>query len=174
MKIIVDDIPEEGLNLELTEQGVTLEALAGGNLDFAFRAPVHATLDLMKAGADVHVNGEIKTDLQFNCSRCLKEFDYAFDSVFNVFYAKGKETDKDKEVKPSEIDVNYFDGAELDTTEIMLAQISLEAPMKPLCREDCAGLCPKCGEDLNNGKCSCPPEAHVDTRFAKLKDFKVK
>ncbi|MDH4101483.1 MAG: DUF177 domain-containing protein, partial [Nitrospirota bacterium] len=99
-----------------------------------------------------------------------------FDSVFNVFYAKGDETERDKEVKPSEIDVNYFDGVSLDTTEIILAQISLDAPMKPLCREDCAGLCPRCGADLNNGPCGCAGhgDEHVDARFAKLKDFKVK
>jgi uncharacterized protein len=55
----------------------------------------------------------------------------------------------------------------IDMTEAVRQYILLTTPMKPLCREDCAGLCPVCGHNLNQGPCSCPPQG-VDPHWAKL------
>jgi len=59
----------------------------------------------------------------------------------------------------------------LDLTEAIRQNAIVAIPMKPLCREDCAGICPKCGKDLNQGECGCPTE-EVDPRWAKLLKLK--
>src|SRR4030067_426405 len=62
--------------------------------------------------------------------------------------------------------------AHLDTTEIIIAQLALEAPMKPLCSIDCKGLCPVCGADRNQGPCGHENADKTDPRLAVLKGFK--
>ncbi len=174
MKISVDDIPESGLSVDLSADGKNIEALAKGKLDFSVNSPVTAHLNLTKAGGGVYVAGSLKTRIRYNCGRCLKEFELNLNADFSVFYIRGKEDGREPELKAAEMDVQYFDGTELDTDEILLAQLALEMPMQQLCKPDCLGLCPKCGSDLNLGACKCANESRADPRFAKLKDFKVK
>jgi len=73
-----------------------------------------------------------------------------------------------------EIDVNTLKSNEIDIDAILLEQLTLDMPMKSVCRIDCKGLCPKCGTNLNEGKCSCPSAEQIDKRFAKLKEIKLK
>lgn len=175
MKINIHDIPEAGLVLDFKDEGKNIEELAG-RLDFSFLSPVSAHLEISSSEGMVNVNGDLRARLLLGCSRCLKEFQSDIDTDFSVIYMPGNEKETEKELKPGDLEVNYLDGHELDTTEILLAQLSLEVPIKPLCREDCKGLCPKCGADLNASACACVSgeEAKTDSRFAKLKDFKVK
>ncbi len=174
MKILIDDIPENGLSIDLSEDGKNLEAIAGGNLDYSFVEPVSAHLDFTGIEGNLYVAGRIKTRISTDCGRCLKGFSRDFETDFSVFYSRGREEAREVELKAADLDVNYFEGPELDTTEILMSQLSLEMPMQQLCKPDCKGLCPKCGADLNQGMCKCGAEDKIDTRFAKLKDFKVK
>lgn len=174
MKIKIDDIPEDGLSVDVAAEGAVLSSLAGG-LDFSFLSPVTAHLDITGTDDRVFVQGRLNILLSFDCSRCLKPFEYGMDTGFSVYFVKGTEKDREKELKPEDLDVNYLGGDELDTDELLLGQIALEAPMQPLCRPECRGLCHRCGADLNAGPCGCGAgEDRVDSRFARLKDFKVK
>ena len=99
-----------------------------------------------------------------HCARC-------FSPVSGVFRI---ETEKNVAAETPEGDGDDYlivtDG-KLDTTEPVLEEIALSFPSRILCREDCKGLCPKCGKDLNEGACGCP--AHdPDPRLAILKNFK--
>src|SRR3990172_4886271 len=172
MIIRIDDIPEEGLSLDIDEEGAELEKLAEG-LDFSILSPVRAHLDVTATGSDVFVRGSLDSRLRLVCSRCLKEFEYALKTPFYLLFSKEREGGREKELTTSDMEVNYVEGGELDTKEILLAQIALEIPIKPLCVEGCEGLCPHCGADLNDGPCGCKTEERTDPRFAKLKDFKV-
>jgi len=67
-----------------------------------------------------------------------------------------------------------MEGAELDTAQILIAQIVQEVSLKPLCMESCKGLCHSCGRNLNTDPCGCDSPDNIDKRFAKLKDFKLK
>lgn len=173
MKIHFKDIPEAGLSVDLKEDGRKIEELAGG-LNFSFKTPVVSHLDLNLSEGTLQAEGTLKAKLQMSCSRCLKEFEYDVDSFFSVFFVVGAEPESEKELKLSEMEINYIPVPEIDTDEILLAQLSLEVPMQPLCQETCKGLCPRCGADLNQGECGCPREEKTDSKFAKLKDFKVK
>ena len=66
--------------------------------------------------------------------------------------------------------VGYYDGDRLDLGEVVREQVLLALPLKPLCREDCRGLCPRCGQNRNLGPCGCPPpEEPGDPRLEPLR-----
>ncbi len=177
MKIRLEDIPETGLELDLTEEGSKIADMAGG-LDFTITEPVTAHMEIMPAAGAYHVDGSLKATLRFECGRCTKPFDFHVDSGFSLFFMRarrnGADAEHNVELKRDDLEVNYLEVPEIDTSELILAQLALESPVKPLCSEDCLGLCPTCGADLNEGACGCERHDPVDNRFAALKDFKVK
>ena len=75
------------------------------------------------------------------------------------------------ELRASELRTLFLEGHELDTTPILMEQMVLNIPMKPLCREDCAGLCPHCGADRNQVRCTCA-ESVVDPRWQALEQWR--
>ena len=191
MKIKLDDIPEEGMSLDLIVEGKNLDALARGGaappagaahpaFDFSIVAPVKAHLDVMSAdgGAPgkgmVVVKGQISASVAFTCSRCLKPFEQPLDADFSVFFVRGRAEGKEVELSGDDLEVNYLEGPDLETDDILLSQIALEAPMQPLCMPQCKGLCPRCGADINAGPCGCKIEEKTGSRFAVLKDLKLK
>ena len=100
-----------------------------------------------------------------SCARCASPMNEKFETqVEKVIVASLENEDTDTE--------NYIIATEtvLDLDELMLEFIQLEMPMRFLCREDCAGLCQKCGADLNLGDCGCPKK-EIDPRLAALSDY---
>jgi uncharacterized protein len=173
MKIKIDDIPEEGLSLDIEEDWKAIEKLAG-KVDFSIPSPVKAHLDITRSGAMVGVSGEVKADVAASCSRCLKDFTFTVDACFERQLLREGAEEREKELKIEDMEITHFKGDSLDTSEIVLEEIALQIPIKLLCNADCRGLCPRCGVDLNAGPCACPAEEKADKRFEKLKDFKIK
>jgi uncharacterized protein len=95
------------------------------------------------------------------------------DVVFQVdFIGKDLFSDsKEAQLERSDLDTDVIEGNELDLTEVAREQILLNLPETVLCREDCRGICPTCGKDLNEGDCSCGG-GEIDPRWAALKDLK--
>lgn len=149
MKILLSDIPDEGLDLELEE--------AFGTGTFKLLSPARSRLRIDKVGPDVVVSGNITTIAELQCSRCLKSFSREIDVDVNVEYRPVEElkTDERHEIKEDELDLGFYKGNEIDIQEAIAEQIILSFPMKPLCSESCEGLCPKCGADLNLAPCAC-------------------
>ena len=172
MKIRIEDIPDSGLSVDVKEEGGVLTELAG-ELDFSMPAPVQGHLELTKSDGGVYVSGEVRARLGLVCGRCLKGFEQAFIIPVSIFYTCFAEKEREKELSMADMEVNYLPGGELDTAEVLLSQVSLEAPMKPLCSAGCKGLCTRCGADLNKGACGCKAEEMIDSRLAALKDFKA-
>jgi len=126
---------------------------------------------LYKSDKTVYFNGSIKGSLALECSRCLKNFELPFDeSVSSVFMPKTDFAEEGEEVELSgdDMDVQFYEGEEIDLFGPVRDQIALVAPMQPLCSEDCKGLCPKCGVDLNVENCGCQT-MEIDPRLAALK-----
>ena len=80
-------------------------------------------------------------------------------------------TEEEREVEEDDLETSYYRDDQIDLSELMREQFYLALPMKPLCREDCKGLCPQCGTNLNTGTCDCAP-AWDDPRLAPLKQLK--
>jgi uncharacterized protein len=122
---------------------------------------------------DLQVDGTIETAVHFRCSRCTREFSQAISTRFNLSYLpqpKWTNEGAEIELRYAEMEVAYYDGIAFDVDLMVLEQIELAMPMKFVCREDCKGLCYKCGADLNEGACLCKDEI-PDSRLSVLLDF---
>jgi DUF177 domain-containing protein len=81
--------------------------------------------------------------------------------------------DGQSDLKVEDLEFSYYDGEEVDLTPLIREQTLLALPTRPLCREDCRGLCPRCGANLNQGDCGCPTEAG-DPRLSVLRSLTVR
>ena len=161
MKIVIPDIPEEGLTVEL-EETISIE---GCNVS----SPVKTALTVNKTAHEVMVTGTISVALEMACSRCLKDMLHSQDLPVSVVYHPAEEIGSDRHgLHDDEMDTGFYTGEELDLQELIREQILLSVEMKPLCREDCRGICPKCGIDLNSGVCTCV-QKEIDPRLEVLK-----
>lgn len=143
-----------------------MEALPGpGGEPVPVVSPVELELGITNAGDFLWAVGDVKVAVRLTCSRCLKEIQSGIEGRFEEKYRLhgGAAGDESEEVP--------FAADELDFTGQVTEALILSLPMKPLCREDCKGLCARCGQDLNAGKCSCPQEAG-DPRLAVLARLK--
>jgi len=121
--------------------------------------PVRGEVDLMRTDRSILVKGTLQTGLEVTCSRCLSSFPcslnlYLEDEYFpTVDVVTGAPLAVPDGLNGFTIDAQHI----LDMSEAIRQNAVVATPMKPLCSEDCAGLCPTCGCNLNLKKCDCPP-----------------
>ncbi len=175
-KLRIEDIPEEGIQIQLVEQESGLKELFLHlpHINFSFDKTARANLMINKSDKAVFVRGRIEAELILQCSRCLEDFHFPLDSYCEMmlFPFEGETLPKEAELKGDDLRSSYYYGGEIDLSAITREQILLDIPYKPLCRPSCKGLCPTCGKDLNRGSCSCKGEV-FDERFAPLKGLKI-
>lgn len=106
------------------------------------------------------------------CMRCLEPVVEPVEGEIDllVLPARAEPTVDERELQAEDLGVLVLDEPLLDTRPLVVDQVQLGVPMKPLCRDDCAGLCSRCGADLNQGPCDCAEE--VDPRWAALAGLK--
>jgi uncharacterized protein len=131
------------------------------------------TVELLRTPGGVLVRCEAALLLSAECSRCLKTFTYpekiAFEEVFaqQVDPVSGAKLEADADPEAFLIDESHT----IDITEAVRQYSDVAAAMQPLCRPDCPGLCPECGQDLNIGRCACD-RTPVDSRWEALAALK--
>jgi uncharacterized protein len=171
-----DEIPEEGLDLTWKEERASLLAYLKdlSRIDFDFETPLHSEVRIKKAGRLVLIRGKVQTELRLQCVRCLKEFLYPLFTTFELTLQPLKEapSEEETELGSEEMELNFFEGGEIHLSEIACEQIFLEIPYQPLCQEECKGLCPICGKDLNLSACECVKE-ELTSGFSVLKKLKL-
>jgi uncharacterized protein len=143
MKINIDQIPESGLELK--------ESLIPGDLDLSrsdvkFTEPIDISCQANKGIGIVSLNLRFCATMHLTCGRCLQEFN-------------------DTLSRQLKLDLPLEGAKELDITDNLREEIILSFPLKPLCRADCRGLCPQCGQNLNKGRCN-----HGSTEKKTFKD----
>jgi len=165
MRLKISDIPDNGLTEELE---LPVEVRDGAGSDTA-----QVFIRVLRFGKKVLVEGTVRIAASLNCSRCLKAVSYPVETNFKEEYNPAVEPDREEEqeLTDRELDLSYYSNDELDITELIREQVMLSIPMKPLCVEDCQGICFRCGKDLNEGACGCKTE-EADPRLAPLSKFK--
>lgn len=136
--------------------------------------PVQVQVQVYPAGDKYVLEGTLSGGIQVLCDRCLEPYHRELEVSFRVLLAPPSHggEEEDVELEEEDLDVDFIRGDEIDLDEIIREQIYLAIPMKSLCREDCLGLCPKCGSNLNGGGCQCDGnEGHP--AFLKLKNMKI-
>lgn len=177
MKIRVEGLSDTPLRLKAREPVTDFPSLAElqENGDCRFLGPLQLDFTVAREFDHIRVHGRIETKVRYICSRCLAEYDTALCTEFTIFYTKTVRVPLEEEIALAEEDLVSvsYEGDTIDFTKEVEEQVLMEIPLKPLCREDCKGLCSTCGADLNAGGCECARSAAGFT-FSALKDFTVK
>ena len=124
---------------------------------------------------DIRVTGELKTRVGLSCARCLEPITQDIARTFDLLYRpQGSDAGKEElSVTAAEAEVSYYQGDGLLLEDVLREQVLLAVPLKAVCRDDCKGLCPHCGQNLNQGQCNCA-EPVEDARWEALKDIREK
>ena len=136
---------------------------------YRIAAPVDLVFDIHKDKDLFRLVGSVASELELPCSRCLEPWRLAVAEQFDLRYLPvAKATvDPEREVNEDDLGTSYYQNDEIDLNELLREQFYLVLPMKPLCRQDCRGLCSQCGTNLNVGACGCAP-VWADPRLAAL------
>jgi uncharacterized protein len=138
--------------------------------EFRLTAPVQLAADVRRDGKKVRLRGRVTTTLELPCSRCLEPFAVPVDAELDSLFLPATENtgEGEREVEEDELGVSFYRDDVIDLGEAMREQFFLAVPMKPVCREDCQGLCPVCGVNRNREACAGHPE-WVDPRLEPLR-----
>ncbi len=151
---------------------IDVRNIDGRSVDFSFDENVDINLPSGMTDAKVSIRGNVRRrdnslyivkgsiDAVLNpqCDRCLKPFELSISAELDELY--GEEPDEDGEIW-------LVTDKTIDIKPAVIADIMLALPMRLLCSEDCRGLCPRCGHDLNEGDCGCD-RGYINPQFEKL------
>jgi len=175
LKINVILIPEEGQNFVFSEDGAWFKECFK-DVDIPDFTLLHVDVNCLitKTSGTVFIKGTFSSFINIYCSRCLEctSMPIGGDFAYTLIPAKA-ETRGDLELTQEELEISYYQGDFIDLTPIICEQIILQIPIKALCSEECKGLCPHCGTNLNTSSCNCHLN-FVNDRMAVLKNFIVK
>lgn len=166
MKIDISEI----LNRETTHIDINFEGNVEGleNPINGYFLPENVSFRgaLIRVKNLLNLSGKINFQFDTNCYRCLQNIhgDMTIDVNENVYNAAT--------VKPGD-DVFTYEGNYLDLDVILKNYIILNLPMKEVCSPECKGLCPKCGKNLNKGKCDCDDDMYINPQMEVLKQLNL-
>jgi len=124
---------------------------------------------------DIRLKGKLDTTVEVACARCLDPVVHEVERSFDLLYRPlGIDSGHEElSVTDAEAEIGYYGGEGLLLEDALREQVLLALPLKTICRDDCKGLCPHCGENLNEGQCSCV-DAVEDPRWSALKEIRDK
>jgi DUF177 domain-containing protein len=118
---------------------------------------------------EIRVKGHVAVSIEVDCDRCLEPAWCPIDSDFELYYRPVEEGFGDeKAIDPGEAEMGFYQGEGIELNDVLNEYVLLALPMQRLCREDCKGICPECGQNRNQKQCGCRAEL-VDDRWAALK-----
>jgi uncharacterized protein len=128
-----------------------------------------------KSLKDIRLKGELSTSLELLCARCLEPVTQDVARNFDLLYRpQGSDAGvEERAVAAAETEISYYQGEGLLLEDALREQVLLAVPLKVICAEDCKGLCPHCGKNLNREQCSCA-EPLEDPRWSALKEIRDK
>jgi uncharacterized protein len=162
MRVRVADIPDDGLRIDGPEL-----------FEHPFQDPSwvldDVSLSLEKDGDAVFVHGSLAATVPQVCGRCLAGFDTSVTpSIEARFVPSPTGRGDEHELGADDLETDVYAHGTVDLDALVETETSLALPMKPLCREDCRGLCPVCGGNRNTTECACQEHA-PDPRWEPLK-----
>ncbi|MGD9818242.1 MAG: DUF177 domain-containing protein [Desulfomonilaceae bacterium] len=175
MKIRLEDIPENGLDLKLPNSSLghfNPDILSERDDEISFGPDLVGMLHMARDEDAILLSGNVKAVARLRCSRCLKEYLTDVETELDlVLKVTGSSLDEEAELEDNEIPIS---GPEIDLGQILSQELILELPMKPLCDTHCPGLCPRCGQIKGSEQCKCGAQDEIDPRWADLLKIKDK
>jgi uncharacterized protein len=170
--VFLNKIPPEGLEREFE---IGNPAAAGIALSVPLAGPIRALFEIERLGNEVRVHGTVSASVRLECSRCLTSFAYPIEGEVDASFAPPsslEEGEHQHELSADELEVQPLVQGAADLRGVIAEQIHLALPLKPLCRENCSGICPHCGREAAHGPCGCAPTGG-DPRWEALKKLTV-
>ena len=127
-----------------------------------------------RKGREVRLAGKIGAIFEMLCDRCLRPVEVPAEVEFQESFVPREDdarTEAERELLKDDLHLSVYDGDAIEVGDIAREQLLLALPARFVCREDCKGLCPQCGADLNAGACDCASR-EVDPRWAALGKLK--
>lgn len=146
----------------------TIDYLDYKGLKLGLESPIHLTGQAFFKRGAIYLSAQISAKVRRKCSRCSKDILVKVTRRDDIEFKKNEE---DGERLSAERFVYGYRGKEIEILALLASLIVSSLKPKPLCKPDCAGICPRCGVDLNEGECRCEEEKEVDPRLEKLKEL---
>lgn len=175
-KVRVEDLPDEGLDVHFSDPKEEWNRYFHEipALGFNIGEALEAAIKLQAFGNAIQIKGWLHTVLELQCCRCLEDFACPLNSQIDVtlFPEKSVVQEEEVELETEDLKTGFFTGDEVDLSGLIREQTILAVPYKALCQEECRGLCPQCGKNLNEGDCTCERKA-PPSAFEALKNLKL-
>ena len=153
---------------QVVEAPVSMDSFQSklGDFPVAEKEPLSLTItNTGKKVLKIEAKGRITVNIP--CDKCLKDVPTEFD----INFEQEIDMQASKEDRIKDLDeINYVTGCSLDVEQLVHNEILIHWPLRVLCKEDCRGICPKCGKDLNEGSCECD-QTCPDPRMAVISDI---
>lgn len=161
MKIDVSDIlVSDGQSIKISADIALENAEFNGNF-LRFTKPVSVCGTAENIGGSVVLSLKADTRFETGCAKCLENFGVDFSYDISETFVKNGASD----------DACTLCGGEIDLSDVVLQHLYMNLPISFICKDDCKGLCQKCGQNLNKGECTCGDD-DIDPRMAALLNFK--
>jgi uncharacterized protein len=171
MKLRTDTITEEGCPVEgrIDPSEIDLRGLP-----YTLAEPLTFSGTATRSEDDIFLRGKLAGSVRSQCSRCLKNVSVPLDlEVDTVFVLREEAEEGEDDDLEADETVSYYDGEVIDLSREVRDLFLVSLPIKPMCRPQCKGLCPRCGADLNENPCRCEQRGGRSP-FEALKDLKSK
>lgn len=169
--ISINDLPPDGKEYSLDDQDIWLEPIQEFKMDYKIVEPLHSKVFVQPVDEGILVKGNLRGVVTAPCYRCAEDATIKIDTEFSEYEDIPPENSRKMDEQGGAI-IYERHAPMLNLGEVGWEQFMLALPIQPLCREDCEGLCPKCGANLNNGACSCAND-EGDPRLSALRGVTV-
>jgi len=134
--------------------------------------PAEVSCRVRRDGQDVVLQGQLTTQLEAECGRCLRPVELPIVTEFNEKFVRTVSwaAEEQHELQAEDLNISVFDGEGIELDDLVREELLLAVPVNVLCREDCKGLCPSCGINRNLSDCQCESN-EIDFRWQKLKEL---
>lgn len=174
MKVRVDELPDTGRVIHFHKNDEWLASITEDAREIALTMPLKVDLELVPQADSIKLRGRLQGAVRIACSRCLQDFVLELDETIDFTLLRPLSVDAPHEIdlRPEDLDTEFFDGVTIDVDFIVAEQIFLALPQKPLCQPDCEGLCSGCGAELKREACRCEKIDNVSV-FDALRSMKI-
>lgn len=163
------ELPQHGVEVDATERQTALADALAEVGDGPGARTIHTVLHVEPTPQRIEVRGRFDATLPLRCARCVEPFAWSGGAEFRQVLLRSGDDREEVELDPDQLDASELIGDVLDLAALVREELLLALPDKPLCREDCKGICARCGAELNREACTCAPE--VDPRWGALKGW---
>ena len=124
---------------------------------------------------EMRIKGHLTVRMRAECDRCLEPAEYPVDANFDLFYRPSSEVagEDEVEIDAGETEIAFYEGDGIELKDVLREYVLLAMPMQRVCRQECQGICPVCGQNRNLVQCGCETKP-VDDRWAALRNLQTK